>query len=149
MRGLADFTGAATSGAASLRVRVFAGFLAAFRAGRFAVTAFRALVFFAGVRAVVFAARFAAAPGFADVVGIVQANCSMCHAAEPAQEGFRHAPKNVVLETESQIAHEARRIYLQAGVSHAMPPANLSFIEPQERQQIIDWFRAAGQSPAL
>ena len=73
----------------------------------------------------------------------------MCHAAEPAWEGMYWAPKGVVLETPEQIAHEARRIYLQAGVSHAMPPANLSYIEPQERQQIIDWFRAAGQSPAL
>ena len=92
---------------------------------------------------------YASAPGFEEVTSIVQGRCSMCHAAEPAWEGMFWAPKGVLLETPEQIAHEARRIYIQAGVSHAMPPANLSFIEPQERQQIIDWFQAAGQSPAL
>jgi len=50
----------------------------------------------------------------------------------------------VVLETEAQIAHEARRIYLQSGLSHAMPPGNLSYMEPEERLAIIRWFRAAG-----
>jgi uncharacterized membrane protein len=52
----------------------------------------------------------------------------------------------VVLETPSAIAREARRIYLQAGVTHAMPPANLSFIEQSERDAIAKWYRDAGQS---
>jgi uncharacterized membrane protein len=87
----------------------------------------------------------AAAPGFDEVVSIVQGRCSMCHAAEPVWEGLHWPPKGVVLETEAQIAHEARRIYLQSGLSHAMPPGNLSWMEPQERALIVDWFRAAGQ----
>lgn len=86
---------------------------------------------------------YASAEGFDEVVGIVQGRCSMCHAAEPGWEGLHWAPKGVVLETPSQIAHEARRIYLQAGVTHAMPPGNLSFMEPQERANIVDWFRRA------
>ena len=90
------------------------------------------------------ALQHAAAPGFEDVVGIVQGRCSMCHAAEPNWEGMVWPPKGVVLETEAQIAHEARRIYLQAGVSHAMPPGNLSYMEPEERLAIIRWFRATG-----
>jgi uncharacterized membrane protein len=53
-------------------------------------------------------------------------------------------PKGIVLKTPAQIAHEARRIYLQAGVSHATPPANLSYIEPQEREAIVRWFQGAG-----
>ena len=89
------------------------------------------------------ALTFAAAPGFADVVGIVQGRCSMCHAAEPAWDGIYWPPKGVVLETEAQIAHEARRIFLQAGITHAMPPANLSGIELQERAAIAAWYRAA------
>ena len=88
---------------------------------------------------------YAAAAGFEDVVGIVQGRCSMCHAAEPVWDGLHWPPKGVVLETEAQIAHEARRIAMQSGYSHAMPPGNLSFMEPQERQAIVDWFRAAGQ----
>lgn len=87
---------------------------------------------------------YAAAPGFDDVVGIVQGRCSMCHAAEPGWEGMHWPPKDVRLETPEQIAAEARRIYLQAGVTHAMPPANVSYIEPEERAQIVRWFRAAG-----
>jgi uncharacterized membrane protein len=87
---------------------------------------------------------YASSPGFEEVVGIVRGRCSMCHAAEPGWEGLYWPPKDVVLETEAQIAHEARRIYLQAGVTHAMPPGNLSFIEPEERAKIVEWFRAAG-----
>jgi uncharacterized membrane protein len=87
----------------------------------------------------------AAAPGFDQVVGIVQGRCSMCHAAEPVWAGMLWPPKGVVLETEAQIAAEARRIYLQSGAAHAMPPGNLSDMQPDERQAIIDWFRAARQ----
>ncbi len=91
------------------------------------------------------ALHYASAAGFEDVVGIVQGRCSMCHAAEPSWEGLAWPPKGVVLETPAQIAHEARRIYMQAGITHAMPPANLSYMEPAEREAIILWFRAAGQ----
>jgi len=87
---------------------------------------------------------YASAPGFEEVGGIVQGRCSMCHAAEPGWQGLHWPPKGVVLETDAEIAHEARRIYLQAGVTHAMPPGNLSFIEPEERAAIVEWFRGAG-----
>jgi uncharacterized membrane protein len=90
------------------------------------------------------ALRLASAEGFEEVVGIVQGRCAMCHAAEPGWEGMYWPPKGVVLETEAQIAHEARRIYLQAGLTHAMPPANLSYMEPEERAKIVEWFRSAG-----
>ena len=87
---------------------------------------------------------YASAAGFDDVVGIVQGRCSMCHAAEPSWEGMYWPPKGVVLETEAQIAHEAKRIAMQSGYSHAMPPGNLSYMEPEERAKIVEWFRAAG-----
>ena len=90
------------------------------------------------------AAQFAAAAGFEGVTSIVQGRCAMCHAAEPVWDGMLRAPKGVHLETPAQIAGAARRIYLQAGVSHAMPPGNLTYIEPAERAQIVAWFRAAG-----
>lgn len=86
---------------------------------------------------------YADAAGFEDVVGVVQGRCSMCHSSEPAWDGLHWPPKGVVLETDAQIAHEARRIYLQAGITHAMPPGNLSFMEEAERQMIVEWFRAA------
>ena len=95
------------------------------------------------------ALRYAAAPGFDAVTGIVQGRCAMCHAAEPNWEGLHWPPKGVVLETPAQIAHEARRIYLQAGLSHAMPPANLSGIEPGEREAIVRWFEGAGAAAGI
>ena len=90
------------------------------------------------------ALRLAGADGFEEVVGIVQGRCSMCHAAEPGWEGLHWPPKGVVLETETQIAHEAKRIYLQSGITHAMPPGNLSYMEPEERAAIVRWFRSVG-----
>ncbi len=90
------------------------------------------------------ALRFASAAGFEDVTAIVQGRCSMCHAAEPVWDGMLWAPKGLHLETPAQIAGAARRIYLQAGISHAMPPGNLTGVEPAERAQIVAWFRAAG-----
>jgi uncharacterized membrane protein len=89
------------------------------------------------------ALRFAQAQGFDAARDIVLGRCSMCHAAEPGWEGLHWAPKGVLLETDHQIASHARAIYLQAGISHAMPPANLSFIEPEERAQIVVWYRNA------
>lgn len=89
------------------------------------------------------ALRFAAAPQFDEVESIVLGRCSMCHAAEPVQEGFVAPPRGVMLDTPALIAIHAREIYLQAGVTHAMPPANMSFIEPEERALIRDWYRAA------
>jgi len=92
------------------------------------------------------AQKFAAAPGFDDVTQIIQGRCAMCHAREPGFDGIHWAPKGVLLETPDEIATAAPRIYLQAGLSHAMPPANVSFIEPQERARIVAWFRSATQT---
>ncbi|MDW3182981.1 urate hydroxylase PuuD [Roseobacter sp.] len=89
------------------------------------------------------ALKFAQADGFSDVQDIILGRCSMCHAAEPVWEGLYWAPKAVRLETEYQIARQAREIYLQAGMSHAMPPANLSYMEEEERALIVAWYRAA------
>lgn len=77
---------------------------------------------------------------FEDVRDVVLGRCSMCHATEPAWEGIVIAPKGVKLETDSQIARRARQIYLQAGRSIAMPPANVSFIEPAERKLLVEWY---------
>ena len=92
---------------------------------------------------------FASAEGFDEVAGIVPGRCSMCHAREPFYEGIHRAPKNILLETEADIARAARQIYIQAGVTDAMPPANVSFMEEEERQAIIRWYRAAARDLPL
>ena len=88
---------------------------------------------------------FAAAEGFDEVTSIVPGRCAMCHAREPFYDGIRRAPKNILLETPNDIARAARQIYLQAGVSAAMPPANVSFIEAEERKAIVRWYRNAAR----
>lgn len=88
--------------------------------------------------------KYAAADGFEEAHDVVLGRCSMCHAREPVWEGILWAPKGVLLETEGDIARNAQQIYLQAGVSHAMPPANVTYMEPEDRAAIIRWFRNAG-----
>lgn len=87
--------------------------------------------------------RFADAEGFTDVADVVMARCSMCHAKEPAMDGITRAPKDIHLETPEEVAKAAHQIYVQAGLTHAMPPANLSFMEGPERAMIRDWYRQA------
>ena len=90
--------------------------------------------------------RFAQAEGFEQVHDIVLGRCSMCHAAEPVWSGLMWAPKGVALETPADLTRHARAVYLQAGISHAMPPANLSYMEDDERAAIVAWYRAASGS---
>lgn len=87
-------------------------------------------------------ARFADHPDFAIIADIVYTRCSMCHAAEVFWPGLVGAPRGVRLDTDAYVAAQARMIYLQSGVSHAMPPNNLSAMEHTERAAIRAWYRA-------
>jgi uncharacterized membrane protein len=80
---------------------------------------------------------------FAEVSDIIAGRCSMCHARAPLWDGMISAPKGVFLETSYDIASTARDIYLQSAVSHAMPPANLSYMEPAERALVRQWYERA------
>ena len=86
---------------------------------------------------------FANAAGVEEAQDIILGRCSMCHAAEPVYDGIRHAPKNVHLETTADITAFAKQIYLQSGRSTAMPPANVTWMEEDERRAIVEWYRAA------
>lgn len=86
--------------------------------------------------------RFASAAGFEEAHDIVIGRCSMCHAREPVWGNMQWAPKGVFLETEADIAHHARAIYLQSGISHAMPPANITGLPPEDRTTLATWYRA-------
>jgi uncharacterized membrane protein len=90
--------------------------------------------------------RYAEATHFEDVMNVVPGRCAMCHAREPYYDGIARAPKGILLETEADVAAAAKQIYLQAGVTHAMPPANVTYMEPEERRLIVQWFREAGAS---
>src|SRR5690606_12971389 len=79
------------------------------------------------------ALRLMETPGFAQVAAIVQGRCGMCHAATPFYAGVAQAPKAVMFDTQEQIAERAHEIYVQAGLSTAMPPGNVSFMTESER----------------
>ena len=87
--------------------------------------------------------RFLSSEDFKGVQDVISTRCSMCHAQEPVYSGVYTAPKKVLLETEEQIARYARDIYLQAGRSNAMPPANVSWMEENERALIVKWYEEA------
>ncbi len=78
----------------------------------------------------------------AEVENVVLSRCSMCHAAEPLWEGIAVAPKGVLLETPEQIRQQARTIETQVLRTHAMPPGNITEIEPEERQLLAAWIAA-------
>jgi uncharacterized membrane protein len=54
-----------------------------------------------------------------------------------------HPPKNVLLETSDDIVHNAGLIEVQAVRSHAMPPGNITGLEPGERRRLSAWIDAA------
>ena len=85
---------------------------------------------------------------FEEVRDIVLGRCSMCHASEPYYERILWPPKGVVLETDQQIVTQAKSIIMQSALSHAMPPANISYMEPEERQILLRWFTASLSSKA-
>ena len=87
--------------------------------------------------------QFADAAHFEDVFSIVAGRCSMCHGAEPFWDGIAVAPKNIRLDTIAEVTRHADNIYLHAGRSTAMPPANVTFIEPAERALIVAWYEDA------
>ena len=84
--------------------------------------------------------RFMENESFEDVALMISGRCAMCHAAQPSYPGLAAPPKGVVFDSNESIAQHAVEIYLQAGRSHAMPPANLTEIEPAERQLIVRWY---------
>ena len=87
--------------------------------------------------------KFATVDGFDKAYEVVIGNCSMCHAREPTWEGIRWPPKNVVLETKSDVARYAEQIYLHAGLSRAMPPPNSFLMDNSSREVIASWVRSA------
>jgi uncharacterized membrane protein len=83
------------------------------------------------------------------VVDIVIGRCSMCHAGQPVWDGLQIAPKNVLLDSPEAIARQAAAIRLQAVMSHAMPPNNVTEMTPEERAEIKAWLDGTPGSTAL
>ncbi len=83
---------------------------------------------------------------YAQAEEVVLGRCSMCHASEPLWEGVTVPPKGVMLDTPERILQHADQIRLQAVLTHAMPPGNITEITPEERQVLAAWI-ADGARP--
>jgi len=80
----------------------------------------------------------------ADAQNVIAGRCSECHAADPGWPGVHRAPKGLVLETPEQIEQAAHKIASMAVWSNAMPPGNVTEIEPAERQVLAGWLQSKG-----
>jgi uncharacterized membrane protein len=81
-------------------------------------------------------------PGFAQVENVILSRCSVCHAPEPVWAGMDTPPHNVLLDTPDHIRERARLIEINAVLSQAMPPGNVTEMTPTERQLLAAWFAA-------
>ncbi|MEM6941299.1 MAG: urate hydroxylase PuuD [Pseudomonadota bacterium] len=89
-----------------------------------------------------FEAHWANVAEFSAAYDVVQSNCSMCHARDPVWEGLHWAPKQVYLETRADVAGQAEQIYLQAAISHAMPPPGAFTMSAEDRAALTAWVKA-------
>lgn len=96
----------------------------------------------AGPREKLLGAAVAPAPQFAAVEEIVITRCSMCHGDYAAWDGIAMAPKGVKLDTPARIRAHAAMIDLNAVRSSAMPPGNVTGMEPGERAVLAAWLAA-------
>ncbi|MCC2663258.1 MAG: cysteine desulfurase, partial [Geminicoccaceae bacterium] len=77
-----------------------------------------------------------------EVENVILSRCSMCHAEEPFWEGIVAPPKGVMLDTPERIRQHATDIHLQSVLTHAMPPGNITELEPAERRLLAAWYAA-------
>ena len=82
---------------------------------------------------------------FAQVEEVVLSRCSMCHGPETAWPGIAAAPKGIVLHDEASIRQYMHLIEVAAVRSDAMPPGNVTDMQPQERAIIAAWLAAKGR----
>jgi len=87
------------------------------------------------------AVAVAAAQPPAAVVDILVSRCSMCHTAEPVWDGIATPPKGIRLDTPEHMIRNAEAIRMQAVLTHAMPPNNLTDLPPDERAQLAAWLQ--------
>lgn len=77
----------------------------------------------------------------AEALALVQKHCVMCHATKPTHESFREAPKNIALETISDIRKHAATISAQTVQTKAMPLGNQSGMTDDERATLAQWLK--------
>lgn len=86
------------------------------------------------------ASQVDAAPGLAQVEGVINQRCVLCHNAQLANKG-------VMLHTPDMVKAHAQQIYQQAVVLKAMPMNNATGITDDERTLLKRWFEAGATRP--
>ena len=84
----------------------------------------------------------AGAVTFAQANAVIQKRCAVCHSASPADRTFGVAPAGVAFDTPEQVRARADRIRARAVDTQTMPPANKTFITPEERALLGRWIAA-------
>ncbi len=78
----------------------------------------------------------------ADILAMSQKHCIACHARKPTHESFQEAPKNVTLETITDIKRFAPLVLSQTVQNKAMPLGNQTVMTDTEREKLGQWIRA-------
>jgi uncharacterized membrane protein len=74
-----------------------------------------------------------------EVADVILTRCSMCHSREPVWAGLAAPPKGIRLETPDQIVRAAPEIRVQAVMTAAMPPNNVTQMTAEERRVLAAW----------
>jgi uncharacterized membrane protein len=75
----------------------------------------------------------------AEAQAIVGKHCLMCHAHNPSHPAFKEPPKNVALESISEMRRFAQQIYMQTVQNRAMPLGNQTGMTEDERDALGRW----------
>jgi uncharacterized membrane protein len=70
---------------------------------------------------------------------IITGRCSMCHTQQPVWSGLASPPKGVRLDSGREIARHAEAIRMQAVLTNAMPPNNITGMTIDERRALARW----------
>ena len=76
---------------------------------------------------------------FAQANAVIQKRCAVCHSADAADRTFGPAPAGVAFDTPEQIRARIDRIRARAVEKQTMPPANKTFVTPEERALLGRW----------
>jgi uncharacterized membrane protein len=77
-----------------------------------------------------------------EVLGITSRHCTMCHAARPTHQGFKEAPKGVMLETLDELRRYRPQVEAQAVRNKSMPLGNETGMTDEERRELGAWLAA-------
>ena len=82
---------------------------------------------------------------FAQAHAVIQKRCAVCHSADAADRTFGAAPAGVAFDTPEQIRARIDRIRVRAVETRTMPPANKTYMTPEERALLGRWIAQGGR----